>query len=278
MTALRRRTLLRGIVATGAAGLAGCSSDDPTSIDGDSGSPPSRGGADPFRDWLLPERTIEQGNGLLFEYDNYALAADRGLEWLLEDRDDMAEFFGVDPTSVHGRLLVGAQDGSPNQIFPGSFDPDEIVAYANDERDEPVTDEYSGYTIVDDRYAVGEDAVVGAPYRDYIDANTDETDRLEDHDPDAELLLNGMPEGLVLNAILDPNTDDVTFIGTSQTGFDEMTPTENVSVVVFTDADVVTEERVDRMLEDYFGGVEDVTDVTAGGQVVTVEYVPSVPG
>lgn len=212
---MNRRTFLGSGVCGAVVGLAGCQESggtDGNASNEETGATASNGDANgapsdlapvgaveadvsvdwesvaPFRTWMTSERHVE--GGLL----RFAYADEYARHYV---SPGPAELFDLTAETVSGHLVQGSAE-----IHFGEFDADTQLSAVESSEDHEVTETYEGYSIVDDAYAVGEDAIlwqhVEQDLTHRIDVHRGEAERLEEAYPEYTLLFEELPEGAVL--------------------------------------------------------------------------------
>lgn len=296
---LSRRSVLRYSVLASLPAIAGCLGDDDSDGDDDSEGTPGSGtpdssdptpppdedlpalfdlagdGSERFADWLAPEATHppNEGSETLFAYQNFDVAAEQDVQGILDYRAQEAEVFGVEPDSIRGELIVGTstEDVPTSSIYLGDFDAESVVSTFEEEGG-TVTEEYQGYTVFEDRIAVGDDALIENPgYDRFIDASMGEGPHLSDESEDVGILLDLQPPGLQIAAVRQSDQSDLRMSATSFLSVDENVEPDNVvRSFVFEDADVASVERAEEIAET--GRYERTLNSEYHGRVVMLEY------
>lgn len=275
----RSRRAVLGCCAASAVGLAGClglgdDSPDDTPDDDLPGLFDLAGdGTEPFVDWLAPESTYggDEGDEILFIYQNYARGADMGIEPLQRSRERVAETFGDDPGAFAGELLVGLPgDTGRGGLHVGEFDSDAIRSTVEAELDEP-SGEYGGYTVYADEIAVGDDAVILTPeYERFVDARHGDGPHLRDEDDDVDLLLELQPAGFQLSATRREDGELALSGSSFVDADDDGTPQRVLRTFVFESAEDASVERAEEIAAD--GSHEATLSSEHHGRVVMLEY------
>lgn len=284
-----RRTVLSGCGTAAIAAIAGCLGG------GDSGDDEDGPGADgqdedvaefvgeldlagdggeTFRDWVVPDNpagTTDEVE-LVCQYRDFELAEGDAPN-LVDLRETRAEEFETTPDRIAGELIVG-NEANHGTIVLGAFDRAAIVEAYTAGDDAVVTGEHRGFTVVGDRLAIGEEAIVDTvSYERHIDAAAGATDRLETADPDARLLFELLPSGPETAVSYHQNLPDLAINGETRVAFDEAVPTRAVRTFVFDDADAASPERAHEILA---SGTEpaEILKTEHHERVVMVEYSP----
>lgn len=206
-------------------------------------------GADRYRDWLVPEYTLDAntdgGIKQLYQFNNFELAAQQGWDSRLLIRDDLAESLGVDPESVESEILVGpVEDGVPNRIFFGSFETETITETLRSAGLEQ-TAEDGEFTIFDDRLAVSGTVVFEhQSYGDFLETARGEAESFGETHDDVRLLLEVVPAGALVTLSSREDGDLVADAMTVVDFDEEGNRSRAIRTLVFRDASAVTSERI----------------------------------
>lgn len=234
-------------------------------------------GADPFREWLLPDNPIVLSDGarILFQYNDYEAAAEQGWEDMEQQRQTQASSFGSDVDSHDGELFIGPPESGEQtgNIQIGSFDRVSIVEFL-EESGQSVTDEYRDYSIISGEVAVGDDALVVTPmYEQYIDAKMGEKTRMGAADEGAGIILDLVPSGVQISVSRSDELEDVDVSGSSVQEVDtDGTFQRMIRTFVFKSESDASVDRAREIVSE--GGFDEMVTSEQHGRVVMVEYVP----
>ena len=287
----RRRLLRYGAIGTMGiiAGCLGGDDDSPEDSSPDDGtpddSPPgdeelpelfelSGNGADPFREWVVPNNRIvhENGTETLFAYRDYERAAESGWEEATNERQEAASSFGSQTDDHTGTVIVGVPDENIlGTLYLGSFDKEAVVE-AQEAAGATVTGEYEGFTVLEDRLAVGSDALLQTPgYEQHIDARNGDTPRLGESDGSVQLGLDLVPRGLQIVASPNPDHENIDVTITSTQAVDDSGNRQRIiRTFVFRNAEVTSLDRA-KSTSNY----DELLTEEHHGRVVMLEYVPA---
>lgn len=232
-------------------------------------------GSAPFRNWLVSDNPIvfEDGTRLLCQYNDYDAAATQNWEAMQAQRQNLAETLGTSDQSLRSEVLIGGNGASQHgRVLFGTFDSDEVIAVLEDEG-MTVTDDYRGYTVLDDQIAVGDEAVLATSlYREYLETHAGDGNRLGESDDAAGIVLDLLPAGIQISVARDPERETVEVSGTSVTEVDADGAFERkVRVFVFGSE---SDASVDAALEYVTMADEEPLTAEANGRIVMIEYVP----
>lgn len=279
-----RRAYLATCTAAATATLAGCFGDDDSNRNDLVGEFDLAGdGTAPFRDWVLPVDGIEMDADveLLCQFDDYE-TGDQNVPGIEDGRLGTAGMFNVDPEIINAELVVPPSPAFPSRfgnIVFGDFEPvtaDIIDFLERPDQGQEITDEYQGYTIIGDVFAVGDDTVLLTDrYESHIDAVAGETDRLTETDEDAALLFDLLPDATRIAVSRHHDIADLVINGESRLEANEdKEVTRSVRTFIFEDEEAASAERAAEIIEDG-RGYEEIFETEVHDRIVMVEYNPA---
>ena len=290
---LPRRKLLRYGGVGAALALAGCganddgssddgsendpgnSTDDGGDGDGQSQDPASEfelagDGAEPYRQWLVPEYTLSADSDAdtkqLYQFNDYERAEEAGWDSPLLFRDRFAEAYGVEAESFESEVLVGpVENGRPRRILFGSFDTTAIAEHLESNGVEQ-TGEDGDFTVFGDQVAVSSDTIVQHnSFGAFLSASRAEGETISEADEDVRLLLDLVPAAALVTLSRRDGHDDVAVDAMSVSEFgDDGIQSHAVRTIVFEESSAVTDGRIRELVIENSPFEEIVTQETSG--------------
>lgn len=232
-------------------------------------------GAAPYREWLVPEHTIDRDvdadTKQLYQFNDFDLAVEQGWTAQSQLRQQYADSFGLEGSAIESEVLVGpVEDGVPWRLFFGSFDT-ETVAETLEERGVEQTATDGEFTVFGGQFAVSDSAIVTHPEYDvFLETSRGNREPIGEVDEDVATLLNLVPQGAMVTLARRENSD-LSVEGMSVVDFDEEGQRSRaIRTLVFDDADAVGSERIREIVVENSVFEEILTEET-DGRVAMVE-------
>lgn len=207
-------------------------------------------GSEGFRPWLDPEFTLEsRADGerrQLYQFIDYDLIPEQGMEGQKERRNTYAERIGVQPESIHRELLLGPIEGDlPYKVLFGSFDSEALVqAFENSGFEQ--TAEPGEFVVFDETFALNDETIIEHPdATGLIQGKQEGHPPFEGIDEEMGLLLDLIPAGPLVTINSRDDLDDVVLDGLTAIRLSgPSVATYSMRVLVFEDESAATSERV----------------------------------